>query len=183
MIASLGAGRSSSSGQRRVVSLFTFSKILSPGIRLGWITADYSIIDKFVQAKQATDLCTSSFSQKIAEEFMRRKSLGSRIAGNIKLYAKKLQVMLESLNKFMPRVPDLHWVVPKGGMFLWIILPEGMDADEMFKEAIERDVAYVVGSAFFPNGGGHNTMRLNFSFPSEEQIREGISRLSGLIKS
>ena len=183
LVASLEVDRSPSSGERRVVNLFTFSKILSPGIRLGWITANYSIIDKFVQAKQATDLCTSPLTQRIAEEFMRRKSLDSRIAGNIEIYRKKLQVMLESLDKSMPRVPGLHWVVPEGGMFLWIILPEGMDTDEMFKEAVERNVAYVVGSAFFPNGGGHTTMRLNFSFPSEKEIREGIGRLSGLIKS
>jgi 2-aminoadipate transaminase len=167
----------------RVVNLFTFSKILSPGMRLGWVRAHTDIIDKIVQAKQATDLCTSPLTQKLAEEFIRRDLLEKRIAGNITVYRRKQQVMLEALEKHMPKAPGLSWVKPEGGMFLWINLPEQMDADEMFKEAIDRKVAYVVGSAFFPNGGGHNTMRINFSYPSEGDIEEGIKRLAGLVKS
>lgn len=168
---------------RRVINLFTFSKLLSPGFRLGWICADAGVIDKLVQAKQATDLCTSALTQRIAGEFLSRGLLEARIRANIDLYRGKLQCMLAELEQFMPHVPGLSWVVPQGGMFLWITLPEGMDADEMFKDAIERNVAYVVGSAFHPAGGGHNTMRLNFSYPSEEEIREGIKRLAGLIRS
>lgn len=186
---SLSAGSSSlaegdpSALPRRVINLFTFSKILSPGFRLGWISADPVIIDKLVQAKQATDLCTSALTQRIAEEFLRRGMLQARIAANIELYSDKLQCMLDALERSMPRIPGLKWVVPEGGMFLWITLPEQMDTDEMFKEAIERKVAYVVGSAFHPSGGGHNTMRLNFSFSSNEEIREGIERLAGLVRS
>jgi len=168
---------------RRIVNLFTFSKILSPGFRLGWICADAAVIDKLVQAKQATDLCTSALTQRIAEEFLRRGLLEGRIQTNIDLYRGKLRCMLDSLEEFMPPMTDLSWVVPEGGMFLWITLPEGMDADEMFKDAIERKVAYVVGSAFHPAGGGHNTMRLNFSYSSEEEIREGVRRLAGLVRS
>jgi len=168
---------------RRVVNMFTFSKILSPGFRLGWVCADPVVIDKLVQAKQATDLCTSALTQRIAAEFLRRGLLESRIQANIGLYRRKLQCMLDALDEFMPPVKGLSWVVPEGGMFLWITLPEGMDTDEMFKDAIERNVAYVVGSAFHPAGGGHNTMRLNFSYSSDEQIREGIRRLSGLVRS
>ncbi len=167
----------------RVVNLFTFSKILSPGMRLGWVRAHPDIIDKIVQAKQGADLCTSPLTQKLAEEFIRRDLLEKRIAGNIEVYRRKQQIMLEALEKYMPKAPGLSWVKPEGGMFLWINLPELMDADEMFKEAIDRKVAYVVGSAFFPNGGGHNTMRINFSYPSEEEIEEGIKRLAGLVKS
>jgi 2-aminoadipate transaminase len=168
---------------RRVVNLFTFSKILSPGFRLGWICADTTVIDKLVQAKQATDLCTSALTQRIAEEFLRRGLLEGRIQANISLYRGKLRCMLDALEQFMPRMPGLSWIVPEGGMFLWIILPEGMDADEMFKDALERNVAYVVGSAFHPDGGGHNTMRLNFSYCSDQDIREGIRRLAGLVNS
>ena len=168
---------------RRVINLFTFSKLLSPGFRLGWICADAGVIDKLVQAKQATDLCTSALTQRIAGEYLSRGLLEARIRANVDLYRGKLQCMLAALEEFMPRVPELSWVVPRGGMFLWITLPEGMDADEMFKDAIERNVAYVVGSAFHPAGGGHNTMRLNFSYPSEEEIREGIKRLAGLVRS
>ena len=89
---------------------------------------------------------------------------------------------MESLEELMPRAPGLCWTEPEGGMFLWLILPPGMDAEELFVEALERDVAYVIGSAFYPNGGGRNTLRLNFSFPSREEIREGIGRLAGLIR-
>jgi 2-aminoadipate transaminase len=168
---------------RRVINLFTFSKILSPGFRLGWICADAGVIDKLVQAKQATDLCTSALTQRIASEFLSRGLLERRIQANIDMYRGKLQCMLAALEQFMPSVPGLSWVVPQGGMFLWITLPGAMDADEMFKDAIERNVAYVVGSAFHPAGGGHNTMRLNFSYSSDEEIREGIKRLAGLVRS
>lgn len=168
---------------RRVINLFTFSKLLSPGFRLGWICADAGVIDKLVQAKQATDLCTSALTQRIAAEYLSRGLLEGRIQANIDLYRGKLQCMLAALEEFMPRMPGLSWVAPQGGMFLWITLPEGMDADEMFKDAIERNVAYVVGSAFHPAGGGQNTMRVNFSYPTEEEIREGIKRLAGLVRS
>jgi 2-aminoadipate transaminase len=167
----------------RVVNLFTFSKILSPGMRLGWVRANPVIIDKIVQAKQATDLCTSPLTQKLAEEFIRRNLLEKRIDANIELYRHKQAAMMTALEKYMPKAEGLSWVKPEGGMFLWITLPPEMDADEMFKEAIDRKVAYVVGSAFYPNGGGHNTMRLNFSYPSEEEIDEGIQRLAGVVKS
>jgi 2-aminoadipate transaminase len=168
---------------RRVVNLFTFSKILSPGFRLGWICADPAVVDKLVQAKQATDLCTSALTQRIAQEFLQSGLLYSRIQANVELYRGKLDCMLAALEEFMPQLPGLSWVVPQGGMFLWIALPQHMDADEMFKEAIERNVAYVVGSAFHPAGGGHNTLRLNFSYSSDEEIREGIRRLAGLVRS
>jgi 2-aminoadipate transaminase len=168
---------------RRVINLFTFSKILSPGFRLGFICADTAVIDKLVQAKQATDLCTSALTQRFAEEYMKRGLLEGRIRANIELYRSKLKCMLGALEEFMPRLPGLSWVEPEGGMFLWITLPQGMDADEMFKEAIERNVAYVVGSAFHPAGGGHNTMRLNFSYSSDEEIREGVRRLAELVRS
>lgn len=168
---------------RRVINLFTFSKILSPGIRLGWVTAAPMIIDKLVQAKQGTDLCTSALSQAITAEYMKRGLLNPGIEANIKFYRDKLATMIGALEKYMPRLPGFEWIVPEGGLFLWIVLPRNMDADEMFKTAIEHNVAYVIGSAFFPNGGGHNTMRLNFSYPSDEEIVEGVRRLAALIKA
>ena len=174
--------RESGDGGRRVIGLYTFSKILSPGLRLGWVTADPAVIDKFVQAKQAVDLCTSSLAQSIAAEFLKSGELEGAIRRNRQAYARKAKAMLEALESEMPRPPGLCWTVPQGGMFLWLILPEPLDADRLFMEALEANVAYVVGSAFYPNGGGHSTMRLNFSFPSEEEIREGIRRLAALIR-
>ncbi len=166
----------------RVIGLFTFSKIFSPGMRLGWLVADEKIMDKVIQAKQATDLCTSAFTQAIADKFIRSGLIDKRIEENISIYKKKLKVMLDSLDKYLPEDSRIEVYKTEGGLFLWLKLPEYIDTDEMFTEAIDRDVAYVIGSAFFPNGGGHNTMRLNFSFPSEDEIREGIKRLSGLIR-
>ncbi len=166
----------------RVIGLFTFSKIFSPGMRLGWITAEERIMDKIVQAKQATDLCTSAFTQTIADRFIRSGLIEDRIRGNIEIYRRKLRLMLDTLDKYLPAKGEINVYKTEGGLFLWVELPEYIDTDEMFTEAIDRDVAYVIGSAFFPNGGGHNTMRLNFSFPSEEEIEEGIKRLCGLIR-
>lgn len=167
---------------RRVINLFTFSKILSPGLRLGWVTADEMIIDKLVQAKQSTDLCTSAFNQAIVGEYIKRGLIDPGIEANINFYRDKLAMMIGALEKYMPKLPGLRWIVPEGGLFLWIMLPRNMDADEMFKTAIDHNVAYVIGSAFYPNGGGNNTMRLNFSYPSDEDIVEGVRRLAALIK-
>ncbi len=173
---------SSMDTDNRVIGLFTFSKILSPGLRLGWMTAHETIMDKIVQAKQAADLCTSAFTQSIADSFMKNKFIEGRIADNISIYREKLLVMLDSIDEFFPENENMELYKPAGGLFLWIKMPECIDTDEMFKEAIDRNVAYVIGSAFYPNGGGHNTMRLNFSYPSSEQIHEGIKRLGNLAK-
>ncbi len=173
---------SSMDASGRVIGLFTFSKIFSPGMRLGWITAEEQIMDKIVQAKQATDLCTSAFTQAIADRFIRSGLIDKRIEKNIEIYRNKLQVMLESLRECLPKEDGIEIYKTNGGLFLWLKFPDYIDTDEMFSEAIDRNVAYVIGSAFHPNGGGHNTMRLNFSFPSEEEIKEGIRRLCGLIE-
>lgn len=165
----------------RVIGLFTFSKILSPGLRLGWITARKTIVDKIVQAKQASDLCTSALTQGIADLYIRNGFINSGIESNIITYREKLDVMLEAIDEFFPKVSGMQIYKPAGGLFLWIKLPENIDTDEMFKDAIDRNVAYVIGSAFYPNGGGHSTMRLNFSYSKADDIHEGIKRLGGLI--
>jgi len=167
--------------EKRVVSLFTFSKTLVPGFRLGWAVGPEEIIDKMVIAKQATDLCTPPFSQYITAEFMRRDLLHKTVAKTIELYKTKNRVMLESLEKFMPKDKGVKWTKPDGGLFLWVTIPENIDCDEMFKKALEKKVAYVVGSAFYVNGHKKNSFRLNFSYPSEEQIVEGVQRLASVI--
>jgi len=172
---------SSMDSSGRVIGLFTFSKILSPGLRLGWITARKTIVDKIVQAKQASDLCTSALTQGIADLYIRKGFINSGIESNIITYREKLDVMLESIDEFFPKASGMQLYKPAGGLFLWIKLPENIDTDEMFKDAIDRNVAYVIGSAFYPNGGGHSTMRLNYSYPKADDIHEGIKRLGGLI--
>ncbi|MEJ2627565.1 MAG: PLP-dependent aminotransferase family protein [bacterium] len=170
-------------GNGYVISLYTFSKILFPGLRLGWILASKPIIDKFVIVKQAMDLCTPSITQAIAYEYCHRGLLDSHIKDNIALYKKKRKVMLEALEKYLPKDEAITWTKPDGGLFLWVQLPEEIDVEAMFYKAVERKVAYVIGTAFYSDEGGKNAMRLNFSFPSEEEIITGVKRLAGVIES
>jgi 2-aminoadipate transaminase len=152
-------------------------------MRLGWMIGDEAVIQKVVIAKQATDLCTPPFNQAIIAEFASRGLL-SKVIDNVKeIYREKREVMLSALDDHMPDLPGLSWTRPEGGLFLWVRLPEGMDAEQLFYEAIEQDVAFVVGSAFHCDGGGQNAMRLNFSYPTTENIVEGIKRLAGVIEN
>ena len=169
-------------GNGYVISLHTFSKILFPGLRLGWIFASKEIIDKFVIAKQAMDLCTSPFNQALTYEYCHRGLLEAHIRDNVALYKKKRETMLKALDEFMPKHPDIHWTKPEGGLFLWVTLPSNMDADKIFYQAIEEKVAYVVGTGFYTDGGGKNAFRINFSYPSEEEIFEGVKRLAKVIE-
>jgi 2-aminoadipate transaminase len=164
----------------RVVSMSTFSKIFCPGFRLAWIYGPKEIIDKLVMAKQSMDLCTASFNQAVAAEFMARGLLYEHIQNIIDIYKSKRELMLETLEKEMPE--GITWTKPEGGLFLWIRLPESMSSTELFEIAIDNDVAYVIGAAFHHDRSGENTMRMNFSFPSEEQIVDGVKRLAKAIK-
>lgn len=165
-----------------VLSVHTFSKILFPGTRLGWVVADKSIMDKLIMAKQPTDLCTPPLTQSIVYEFCRRSLLESHIKKIVEVYRKKRDLMVKALEEHMPQGAGVDWTYPQGGLFLWVKLPEYMDTAELFPKAVEKKVAYVVGSAFHFDRSGKNTMRLNFSYPTEEQIEEGIKRLADLIK-
>jgi len=163
-------------------SLHTFSKILFPGLRMGWIIANKAIMDKLIMAKQPADLCSSPFAQSVIYEFCRRGLLKPHIKKIINLYRKKRDLMLGALEKYMPKDADIDWTHPEGGLFLWVTLPKKFDAEALLPKAIEKKVVYVIGSAFHFDRSGKNTIRLNFSFPSEEQIDEGIKRLADLVK-
>lgn len=163
-----------------VISLGTFSKILCPGLRLAWVLGDKEIIGKLVIMKQATDLCTAILNQLIAYEYCRQNDIDKNIESNVQIYRKKRDAMLEALNKYFPT--EASWTKPEGGFFVFATLPEFIDTDEMFLEAIEEKVAYISGVPFFANGKGQNTMRLSFCYPSEKDIKEGIKRLGQVIK-
>jgi 2-aminoadipate transaminase len=165
----------------RVLSLYTFSKILLPGFRLGWAYGPQWVIDKMVMSKQAVDLCTPPFTQAITHRVLATGALWKGIEANIELYGKRRRLMLDLLDRHLSDVEGVKWTRPEGGLFLWLTLPEGMNSDDIFKKAIEHNVAYVPGSAFYPNAEDHQGMRLNFSYASEEQIEEGVKRLSALI--
>ena len=166
--------------ENQVVMLRTFSKLLCPGLRLAWIAAPAQWIDKMIVAKQGMDLCSPSYTQLIVAEYLKRGLLPTQIKGIRDLYAKKRDIMLAALKKCMPK--GVKWTEPEGGLFLWVTLPKKMSATSLFPKAVENKVAYVIGSAFHCDGKGHNTMRLNFSYPSEQQIDEGIKRLAKMIK-
>lgn len=163
-----------------VITLGTFSKIFAPGFRIGWVIAHEDIIEKFVVSKQTADLCTSSFVQKIAALYMEKGLFDKNIGKIIDLYREKRNVMLKALKEYMPE--GVTWTEPEGGLFLFVTLPEYMDAEKLFFEAIEEKVAFVLGTVFYCDGCGKNTMRLNFSFASKEQNVEGIKRLANTIR-
>lgn len=163
-----------------VIYLGTFSKILSPGFRMAHLIAHEEIIHKAVLAKQGIDLCTNTVGQFVAREYISRGYLENHIPKIIELYKRKRDLMLDMLEDHFP--DGVKWTKPDGGMFLWVTLPDGMDAEKMFHRAIQHKVAYVIGSAFFPRRNHKNTMRLNFTYPTDEQIKEGVVRLSKVIR-
>ena len=163
-----------------VIYLSTFSKLLAPGLRLAWVVAPPKVIQKLVMTKQAADLHTSSFNQQVAYEVGKGGFLDEHVKLIRSVYKERRDVMLEMMDEMFP--PEMRWTKPAGGMFLWGIMPEGVDAADVLKIAIERKVAFVPGGAFHPNGGGTNTMRLNFSYSSPDNIREGITRLGNTLK-
>ncbi|GJQ52251.1 MAG: aminotransferase [Anaerolineaceae bacterium] len=163
-----------------VIYLSTFSKLLAPGLRLGWVVAPPEVIQKLAVTKQAADLHTSSFNQYVAYEVAKGGFLDEHVKLIRATYKERRDVMIEMMEEMFPS--GVTWRKPHGGMFLWSVLPEGMDSSEMLKRAIERKVAFVPGEPFHPNGGGKNTLRLNFSYSSPEIIREGMARLAETLK-
>lgn len=163
-----------------VIYLSTFSKILAPGIRLAWVIAPQEVIRRLVMAKQAADLHTATFNQMVAYEVGRGGFLDEHVKVIRRVYKERRDVMLEMMDELFPS--EVRWTRPQGGMFLWVMLPKGIDTAEVLRLAIERKVAFVPGAPFHPNGGGENTMRINFSYSSPETIREGISRLAGVLE-
>ena len=163
-----------------VINLGTFSKIFVPGFRIGWVIAHPDIIDKFVMAKQGTDLCTSPFVQKISAKYIEKGYFGTNLKKTIKIYKEKKEVMIKAFEEYMPQ--GVTWTNPEGGLFLFVTLPEYMNADELFQKAIQKKIAFVKGSVFHCDGSGQNTMRINFSFSSKENNIEGVKRLAQVIR-
>ncbi len=164
----------------RVIHLGTFSKILSPGLRLAWTIGPKEVIKKMILAKQGVDLCTSTLSQTIALKYISGGHLDRHLPRIIELYRRKRDIMLGSMEELFPQ--EMSWTRPEGGMFIWVTGPEGLDTMELFPRAIEKKVAFVVGEAFYPDRSVKNALRLNFTNPSDEDISEGIKRLASVLK-
>ncbi len=162
-----------------VISLGTFSKVLCPGFRIGWISGNKQIIYKYVLIKQGADLQTSNLTQMCIYEYIDKYGLEEDIELIRAKYKKRRDVMYSSIKKYMS--PEVKSTYPKGGMFLWLKAPEYINSRDLLERCLENKVAFVPGGAFFPNGGNENTLRLNFSNMCEERIEEGIRRISDVL--
>ncbi|MDY0340929.1 MAG: PLP-dependent aminotransferase family protein [Coriobacteriia bacterium] len=163
-----------------VIYLGTFSKIFAPGLRLGWVIAPKPILAKFVLAKQAADLCGSSFAQTTAERYFADTRWRKVLQDLTGAYAERRDTMIEALAEHFPA--EATWTVPEGGFFVWVEMPAFLDLKSILAEAVERGVTYVPGDAFFPDGRGRNCMRLGFCYAEPDAIREGIQRLAEVLE-
>jgi 2-aminoadipate transaminase len=162
------------------ILLGSFSKVVAPGLRIGWITAPKNIMKNLITAKQGADLHTNSFSQRILHRYLIDNDVDKHIQDIIRIYKNQRDIMIKAIEQFLP--DPVKYTSPEGGMFLWMTLPKQLDSTKLFNVAIKQNVAFVPGTHFYANGGGHNTMRLNFSNSSPEKIKEGIERLGLAIK-
>ncbi len=164
----------------RVIYMSTFSKILAPGFRIAWVIAAEEVMRKMALCKQAQDLCTAPFSQYVAHEFIKSGSLDLHIMKICEMYKPKRDIMMDSMKKYFPEGYICN--KPKGGMFAWVTLPEQIDTEAMFLDSFKEKVAYVHGKAFCVDGGGSSSMRLNFSYSTNEQLDIGMKRLGTVIE-
>lgn len=162
-----------------VLYVSTLSKVLAPGLRVAWIVAPEVVIERLVQFKQAADLHTGTFAQMVAWEVARGGFLDQHVRHIRRVYSERRDAMLQALERYFPA--EACWTRPAGGLFLWVTLPKGVDTSRLLDTALEHKVAFVPGAPFHPCGGGAETLRLNFSYPTPERIDEGIRRLAGVV--
>jgi 2-aminoadipate transaminase len=162
-----------------VIYLGTFSKIFAPGLRLGWMVAPRPILDKVLLAKQAADLCGSSFAQSVAEHYMTGTTWRRVLADLTRTYHERRDAMLDALAEHFPA--DVTWTHPEGGFFVWVTLPGYVDTRPLLAEAVERGVTFVPGSDFYPDGRGANSLRIAFCYEEPVQIAEGVRRIAEVL--
>lgn len=163
----------------RVIYISTFSKIFTPGLRLGWICADESFIEKYVAFKQTADLHTDSFAQRITAKYLELYDIEEHINKIKAVYKDRCTAMLSCIKEFFPK--NITYSMPEGGLFIWVELPESVDSRELFAECLANNVAFVPGSPFFPNGTKNNALRLNYSNMPKEKIKEGMKRMGEVL--
>lgn len=166
--------------QDGIVYLGTFSKTLAPGLRVGWALAPPAIRDKLILANEAAVLSPSSFTQQVVTEYLETADWRAQIATFRGVYEERRDALLAALAEFLP---GLSWTVPEGGFYVWLTLPAALDASAMLPRAVAQLVAYTPGSAFYADGSGRHNIRLSFSYPTPEFIREGVRRLAVVIES
>jgi 2-aminoadipate transaminase len=166
--------------ENNTVLLGSFSKIIAPGLRIGWVCAKPPIMEKLIVAKQATDLHSDSLAQWTAGQYLLDNDMETHIAGICQVYRRQRDLMVKLIGEHCP--PEIEYTKPEGGMFLWITLPPGVSSMALFQRAIKENVAFVPGPPFYVDGGGDSTLRLNFSNSDEEKIEEGIRRLAEVMQ-
>jgi 2-aminoadipate transaminase len=163
-----------------VIYLGTFSKILSPGIRLGWVVAPPPVLEKVVLGKGAADLCTSTLTQFFVRQYFAEGGWKRYVEDLVELYRGRRDTMLEALAEHFPA--EATWTEPEGGLFIWATLPEYIDTGDLLAKALRSDVAFVPGQAAYVDERGKNSMRLNFSGVNDAEIREGVTRIGRVIR-
>jgi 2-aminoadipate transaminase len=162
-----------------VLYLGTFSKILSPGIRLGWLCAPPPVMEKVILGKQASDLCTSTLTQYFVSEYFAEGRWRAYIDDLAGIYRARRDAMFDALERHFP--PQASWTRPEGGLFVWATLPDYIDTTDLLAKALREDVAFVPGAAAYVDGRGGSSMRLNFSASNEDEITEGIERIGRVV--
>jgi 2-aminoadipate transaminase len=163
----------------RVIYVSTFSKVISPGLRVGSVVAPAPVIRKLTQAKQGADLHTAMLNQMLVHDLVQSGLLQRHTSVIVEMYRARRDTMLDAMALDFPL--GVRWTHPEGGLFLWVTLPEDVDAADLLGEAVRARVAFVPGGPFHPSGNGTNTLRLNFSNASPQEIREGIARLGAIL--
>lgn len=163
-----------------VMYLGTFSKILSPGIRLGWVVAPPPVLEKINLGKQATDLCTSTLSQLMVQAYFQEARWRDYVESLTEVYRSRRDTMLDALAEYFPR--EAEWTRPQGGLFIWVTLPDFIDTTDLLARALRDNVAFVPGAAAYLDGRGRSSMRLNFSGADEDEIREGVRRIGEVVR-
>lgn len=164
----------------RVIFLGTFSKTFCPGLRIGWVCADEEVLSKFIMVKQGADLQSNSMSQRELNVFLDNYDLDAHVEKIRQVYKRRRDVMLETMAKEFPK--EVTFTHPEGGLFTWCVLPEHMDAKALMEKALEKNVAFVPGGSFFPNGGRENAFRMNYSNMPEDKIVEGVKRIGEVLR-
>jgi 2-aminoadipate transaminase len=159
----------------------SFSKILAPGMRLGWVVATPDIMEQLIITKQASDLHSNYLSQRIAYQYLHQQNIDDHIRKICTVYKTQCHLMIEMIREKFPESVD--YTVPEGGMFIWLTLPDGISSIEAFEQALKEGVAVLPGTPFYTDGGGGNTIRLNFSNSTEQKIITGMERFSNVLRT
>jgi DNA-binding transcriptional MocR family regulator len=163
-----------------VIYLGSFSKTFAPGFRVGWAVAPHAVREKLVLASEAAILCPSSFSQLAVTTYLDNHDWKHQVGVFRDLYRERCAATLDALADLLPMT---RWTTPRGGFYVWVTLPEGLDAKAMLPRAVTERVAYVPGTAFYADGQGSSSMRLSYCYPTPERIREGVRRLAGVVEA